>query len=252
MKVLVATGAVLLLAISCGKITERNRELSFEMRSYLVESTPGCVADTVPCASFEITWPRFIDLDTNVQAAMDARISALLSSTLGQGPPKPLNQLGTDFVTDFKQFANENPEFGLGWYFDARVKVLIATDTLISMQVDSEVFTGGAHGSYATQFVNVDPMTGISYLLDALLKPGYQELLTRLAYEDFQRQSGDDEADSAGVASYEGEAPFRLNDNYGFRKEGIVFFYNIYELGSYAEGPTEILIPYERLEGWIK
>jgi hypothetical protein len=76
-------------------------------------------------------------------------------------------------------------------------------------------------------------------------------VLTQLAFEDFQRQRGD-AADSAGVSSEELGPPFTLNDNYGFRKEGIVFFYNVYEIGSYAEGPTEILIPYERLEGWLK
>jgi hypothetical protein len=45
---------------------------------------------------------------------------------------------------------------------------------------------------------------------------------------------------------------FSLNDNYGFSKEGIVFFFNGYEVAAYAEGPTAIVIPYEKLVGWYK
>ena len=45
---------------------------------------------------------------------------------------------------------------------------------------------------------------------------------------------------------------FQLNKNYGFRKEGIVFYYNNYEIAPYAAGPSEVLIPYERIREWLK
>ena len=251
MRVIFAAAFVSAFAIGCGQLTKTNKEYTFEMQNFLRESRPGCVPDTIPCASVNVTIPRFIGLDTSVQGAIDARIASMLSETLDQGSPKPIQGLADDFISDFEAFVGENPDLGLGWYYTARTKVLIATDTLISLQVDSDVFTGGAHGSYATRFINVDPTTGTAYLLDALLKPGYQELLTGLAYEDFKQQRGF-EADSVGVESVDEGVPFELNDNYGFRKEGIVFFYNIYEIGAYAEGPTEIMIPYERLAGWFK
>ena len=45
---------------------------------------------------------------------------------------------------------------------------------------------------------------------------------------------------------------FQLNQNYGFRKDGIVFYYNNYEIAPYAAGPTEVVIPYESVRTWIK
>jgi hypothetical protein len=42
-----------------------------------------------------------------------------------------------------------------------------------------------------------------------------------------------------------------MNDNYGFTTQGIVFVFNSYEIASYAEGPTEILIPYEKIRDWL-
>jgi hypothetical protein len=234
------------LAAACGTLTEQP-DMSFEMVRILKESQPGCDADTATCARFEVNYPSFIGIDTNVQATINERIVAVLSS----GPPssaRTLEELGNDFIRDFVEFQKESPALGLGWYFDGNVSVLISSDTLISLQVDNETFTGGAHGSFTTRFVNVDPATGTAYLLGALLAPGYQDELNRLGREDYMRQKMP-EADSATISE---STAFKLNDNYGFRKEGIVFYFNDYELGSYAEGPTEILIPYERLAGWIR
>jgi hypothetical protein len=234
------------IAAGCGSLTEQP-DMTFEMKNVLAESKAGCDSDATACARFEVNYPVLIDVDTMVQAAINERVVAILAA--GQGSPgQTIERLAKDFVDDFDSFHRENPEFNLGWYFDGNVSVLIATDTLISLQVDSESFTGGAHGSFTTRFVNVDPATGTDYLLGALLRPGYEDALERLAEEDFERQRMPP-ADSVQTGL---ESSFKLNDNYGFRKEGIVFYFNDYELGSYAEGPTEILIPYERLGAWMK
>jgi hypothetical protein len=233
------------IATACSQLRE-NPELAFEMTTFRAESSPGCVADTAACASFNVTYPVFNGLDTSVQVSINERIAGQLASAPG-GMPRTFQGLADDFVADFNSFATENPEFGFGWYYDTNVSVLIASDTLVSLQVDTETFTGGAHGSYTTRFVNVEPMTGTSFLLGALLKDGYEDELSRLAYEDYTRQRDTDSVDPSA-----NEGQFELNDNYGFRKEGIVFFFNAYELGSYAEGPTEILIPYEELRGWFR
>jgi hypothetical protein len=233
------------IVVACGALTEQP-DISFEMVRFLKESQSGCDADTATCARFEVNYPVFSKIDTTIQAAINERIVTVFAGS----PPsaRSLEELGNDFIADFESFQQENPALGLGWYFDGNVSVLIASDTLISLQVDSETFTGGAHGSFTTRFVNLDPLTGTAYLLDALLAPGYEDELNRLAQEDFMRQKMP-EADSVSTS---GTPPFKLNDNYGFRKEGVVFYFNDYELGSYAEGPTEILIPYERLVGWIR
>ena len=45
---------------------------------------------------------------------------------------------------------------------------------------------------------------------------------------------------------------FRLNDNYGFTNDGVVFFYNSYEIAPYAAGPSEVFIPYSEISDWLK
>ncbi len=243
--------AIAVGCVACSKLPEE-KVPAFVMETFALESNPGCVSDTVACATFKVDYPKFTHLDSAVQQSLMGRITYWLSGGLDE-EPKTLAVLGNDFIRDFDQFLADMPGYGLGWTYKASVQVLVASDTLISLQVNVESFTGGAHGSYATNFVNIDPKTGTAYLLDAFLRPGYQPVLKELGERDFRLQRELDEATSLEDAGFHfPENQFSLNDNYGFRKEGIVFFFNSYEIAAYSEGPTEILIPYEALGGWYR
>jgi hypothetical protein len=238
----------ILLVASCGNLKESS-EITFEMTSFKLETTPGCKPDSSGCAVYEVEHPRFTGLDSATINAINERIDFWL----GGGTPEntqSMRELGASFVTEYNQFLNDMPGYGLGWYFKGKVNVLIASDSLISLQVDTEEFTGAAHASFATNFVNIDPKTGTAFLLGAMLRNGYENELNRLGEEDLRQQMAVDEADSTSLNF--GDEGFKLNDNYGFRPEGIVFYFNTYELASYAEGPTEVLIPYELLRDWRK
>jgi hypothetical protein len=74
----------------------------------------------------------------------------------------------------------------MGWSFDATVHVSINGDSLLSLVAMNESFTGGAHGNYGIYFINLDPKTGKRITLSDLLKPGYEEALTRAGEEAFR------------------------------------------------------------------
>lgn len=239
--------ALMIAVAACSQVKEQT-VVDFVMKDYKAESTPGCKGDSA-CASFEIQHPDFLGLDSNVRKSINEKVYLILNGSAEQ--PASLEAMGNDFIADFNSFMKEMPGFDLGWYFRGHVKVLVSSDSLISLQVDTESFTGGAHASYTTNFVNVDPKNGRPFLLDGMLRPGFRDELNRLAEEDLRNQFDGNERDSLGIPELL-DGNFKLNENYGFRKEGIVFYFNDYELGSFLEGPIEILIPYERLQGWIK
>jgi hypothetical protein len=240
---------IAMLAVSCGKLQEKP-VVDFAAKDFKLESRANCsVNDSIPCASFEVRYPVFLSLDTVVRRSITDRIAYIINGS--EGEAKSLEQAGGDFLKDFEQFMKEMPNYGLSWYFKGYAEVMVASDTLISLEVSSESFTGGANALYTTNYVNIDPKTGTAYLLDAMLRPGYEDELNRLAEEDLYEQLGLSETDSLDSPEYPIEK-FKLNENYGFRKEGIVFYFNDYEVPSSAEGPTEILIPYEKLQGWIR
>jgi Protein of unknown function (DUF3298)/Deacetylase PdaC len=249
MKSLGIVACIVLLAAACSQLNEKPAVVDFVMKDYKLESVEGCKSDTSMCATFEVQYPDFIGLDTTVRRSIEDKVNFILNGSSGDA--KSIDAMAKDFIADFESFKKEMPGFGLGSYFRGKVRVLISTDTLISLQVDTESFTGGAHASYTTNFVNVEPKTGTSYLLDAMLKPGYVDELNRLGEEDLRNQLAASEADSIEMLEFP-DGKFKLNENYGFRKEGIVFYFNDYEIAPFSEGPTEILIPYEKLQDWMK
>jgi hypothetical protein len=167
---------------------------------------------------------------------------------------RSLQQIGDNFVREYDDFIKEMPDAAsMGWYYNGDVSVEVLTDTLISMTVHQDYFTGGAHGGADTYFININPSTGAEFTLDNLLKNGYQEALNKIGEEVFRQVHELPDTASLNENYYEfPDDTFQLNKNYGFRKEGIVFYYNNYEIAPYAAGPTEIVIPYERIKEWIR
>jgi len=244
---------ITLLAAACSQLKEKP-VVDFVMKDFKVE-TGGCGkanpdsydSTYAECASFQVQYPEFIGLDTTVRRSIDERVNYILAGSTGE--PKSLKEMGEEFIKDFESFHKESPELNLGWYFVGTVKVLISSDTLISLQVDKEEFMGGASSTYTTRFVNVEPKTGTAYLLDAMLRPGYQEDLIRLGEEELRNQLNEVMTDTTlQVNDDDVTGDFQLSDNYGFRKEGIVFILEDYVVGGLADGYTEVLIPYEKLQ----
>jgi len=245
-------GAILTgITVSCSQLAKKEEaKTNFEIKSFHTESK-GCKADSTGCATFDFNYPVFPQLDSAVQKILNERLNVALSSS--EKEFESVEEQGKNFIEDFEKTKAEIPDVSLDWYFKADAKVLIISDSLISVQADVDMFMGGAHGMYSTSYVNIDARTGALYLIDSFLKPGYQEYLNELGEEEFRREHDLSDTTSLEEAGFSfPEDKFKLNENYGFRKEGIVFTYNSYEVAAYAVGPTEIIIPYERLRGWFK
>jgi hypothetical protein len=237
---------VALAVASCSQLKEKP-VVEFAMKDFKVES--GCNKDSTDanCVTFEVQYPEFIGLDTAVRRSLNDRINYILAGSTGE--PRSLKQQGDDYLKEFATFRKDFPEFDMGWSFDAKVKVLISSDTLISLQINIVEFTGGANYTYTTRFVNVEPATGTDYLLGAMLRPGFEGELIRLGEEELRNQLDEVASDTAlQINDDDVTGDFELTDNYGFRKEGIVFFLEGYVVGGLADGWTEVLIPYEKLE----
>jgi hypothetical protein len=250
---------IFLLALSaffcrCHPPTEEERsEINFAVKKFRVESTGGCSADTMHCAYYEVTYPEFAGLDTAVLAKLRRLIAATVSMGNPEADGKTMKQTGDTFIQSYQDFKNDIPESAGGWYYAAEVKVETLVDTLLSLSVQEAYFTGGAHGGHGTYFINISPKTGAAFTLDTFFKTGYYEPLTKLGEKVFRQVKAIPDTASLDDNGFEfPDDAFQLNTNYGFKKEGIVFYYNSYEIAPYAAGPTEVMIPYELLVNWIR
>ncbi len=257
-RLLFLAGGIIFLYVSA--CTSKKKEYSesdgvikdVAIKKVLVESIPGCKYDSMTCAQFEVSYPEFPGLDTAVQDVIRTKIAAILNDRSG-GVKKTIEEQGNEFVKEFKEFKAETPDMNGRWYRNVSISLMTFNDSLLSLQIGDESFTGGAHGSYSTTFINVKARNGDSLKLSDFLKPGYEAPLKKIGEEIFR-----DVRELADTASFEfngysfPDNAFVLNENYGFKQEGIIFYYNSYEIAPYSMGPTELVIPFEKIRDWIK
>ena len=110
---------------------------------------------------------------------------------------------------------------------------------ILSVLVDSYIFTGGAHGSGITEYINLDIKTGKSIENTILIKDHHKfsafvEKIFRKTYKIPENES----INSSGFF-FENNT-FILPENIGFAENQVILLYNQYEISSYAEGPIEL------------
>jgi hypothetical protein len=209
--------------------------------------------DSSAIATYKVSYHAFEGLDKKVQQKVTYKLDSILTQGYSEGLPLTIQQASQEFVHQFEEYQMEDPQSKQGWYFSATVGVNILSDSLISMVIFRDEFTGGDHSNTRTDFLNINPHTGENVLLAHELEAGFENDLTAIAEKIFRNVRQIPEAASLSSSYFDfPENKFRLTNTYGFTKRGIVFYYNNYEVAPYAMGPTEVTVPYEKIKDWLQ
>lgn len=124
------------------------------------------------------------------------------------------------------------------------VKYLGQNDHIASFAIQTYVYSAGAaHGMSHQEFVIFDLKTQKHITVaDLVLKDKAPALLDEL-YSANQTW-----LDSHGIS----KEKLQMTDNFYYGVDGIVFVYPVYELASYAEGMTELILPYPVAKKYIQ
>ena len=102
---------------------------------------------------------------------------------------------------------------------------------------------GAAHGLYHTEYVNFDLGQQKRISLQDILQKGAEKKVVDELYN----------ANSIWLHDHSiTREKLQLSDNFYYGPEGIVFVYPLYELASYAEGMTELVLPYRVSQALFK
>ncbi len=102
---------------------------------------------------------------------------------------------------------------------------------------------GAAHGMYHKEYVNFDLNTKKRIALQDLIIAGSDSKLIEALYQNNMTW-----LDAHSVE----QNKLQLSDNFYYGANGIVFVYPLYELASYAEGMSELNLPYVLAKDLIK
>lgn len=133
------------------------------------------------------------------------------------------------------QAAKEDKQIGLHFslntdYFGQRNN--IATFT----QMDY-AYTGGAHGTHYTKYLNVDINKKVVIRLDDLISAQNQAKLREILWETYRSERLDENGNFVGFVE---KSDFFVSEQFYFTPNGIRFVYPLYSIGPYAEGEVEL------------
>ncbi len=122
--------------------------------------------------------------------------------------------------------------------------------SIITIELNTYLFTGGAHGYIAVQFLNFDKKRGSELENEQLFikKDDFQ----KYAEDQFRSQeniSQDRPINDTGFM-FDNNS-FYLPENIGYTKEGLKLIYNQYEVASYADGLIELVLPYDEIKKYL-
>lgn len=106
-------------------------------------------------------------------------------------------------------------------------------------------FSGGAHGMYSTEYLNIDVNKKAVIGLDDLISPKNQAKLKAILWKTYTRDRLDEKGNYDD--SFMAKKDFYIANNFYFSPNGITFVYPVYALGAYAEGEIELSVPFNEM-----
>lgn len=247
-----ASVALFLVSLSLNAIAQ-NSPVQFEM-VHFARNYPCGPRGKATCLSVEVAYPAIVAAPTAAaQSQINATVQQHLFSTADGPGPTNGEALAVELENGYRDIQRQNPEYRTPWFDHRSAAVLLNTPAVFSVQFRMDRFAGGAHPNSVRLYVNLRPATGEVIALDDVVKPGAMPQLATVAEKRFRearKLASDADLKQAGF-TFEDDK-FALTQNFGLTPEGLVFYYNSYDVAPYYFGPTEVKIPYPEIRDVLR
>lgn len=241
MKIRIVCLFLILLSFSCKK----DNAITFEPTSYSGDTCGDC-------PKIKITIPSALG-DTKIEEVINNAVKEELIYLLNFNEdtnPTDIDIAIRSFVKGYTDLKSQFTEEATPWEVAITGSVSFEDKNMLTIKIDSYLFTGGAHGYNTTSYLNFDKPKAMELDTENLFKNNPQ--FEAYAESKFRMQEGipaKGDINSTGFMFETGS--FYLPQNIGYTKEGIQLFYEQYEIASYADGPIILTFPYSELKTFL-
>jgi hypothetical protein len=231
---------------------EETPALSFEPKEYSKKTTlPG----NEPRTYVTISVPEAVGTNTIATDTINNKIFRTVRSIVyfGEKPTdaKSYEELMSSFIGSYEEMAKKFPNDAMAW--EAKIKAMVdyKTDSIIGIKLNNYLFTGGAHGYAGDRSLLFNTQTGRSLEYKDIFKD--EKAFTAFAEKKFRAKYKIPESKNINATGmmFEDDT-FALPQNIFFKENGILLYYNAYEVAAYAEQQQEVLIPYSEADAFLK
>lgn len=251
-KLLIGCLSLLILA-SCADEKKENdveKELTFSIKE-IEKRLDDCDPEVGECTFISLSYPVAENGEGQakiINRSIEKYIQNLIDFQDEESTKTP-EVLADNFISNYKETAKDFPEYELPWEASLMGKVAYRSPSVISMEFNSDMFTGGAHGYRSRNFLNFDPKTGEKLKAEDLFTNNFVDFVEK----DFRRKKKIPEGENINSTGYFFENDeFHLPINIGFTKDKIILHYNAYEIAPYSAGQFEMIYPKSEISEYLR
>lgn len=180
---------------------------------------------------------------------------------MGEKPQEVVKQYTETYISEYRRDLEpmyledekdkENESSVGAWYSyykGIESHVQLYEKNLLVYRINYNEYTGGAHGIYMTTYLNFDLGLMRPLRLDDIFVGDYQEPLTDLIWNQLMADNGAKTRAELEDMGYGSTGEIAATENFYFNKDGITFYYNVYDITPYAMGPVIVSLPFQMLE----
>lgn len=155
------------------------------------------------------------------------------------------------FEKNYNDFKKDFPDSPGCWEVELHGDTVMTTPKMLFYELDHYAFTGGAHPNSFTSYHAFDAKTGEEVEMKSFVSDSTALLhLVETKFRELEKLTPEVNLEDAGY--FLANHRFFIPANYVFTSEGVLFYYNPYEIAAYARGVIEFTIPYDELKGIIR
>lgn len=210
-----------------------------------------CATPDAPCAHILLKYPTVKTGPDTLKQSIDRWANdflvAMLDPAVEADDEVTLTAAMDEFVLMHQELVAEMPDLPSRYEVEVTDTILLQDSAHLTLLLDAYSYTGGAHPNAFAAVATFDVKTGRILRPEDLVKDVAKlEALAEKRFREVRKEDFDDGFD------FDETFPFKLADNVGLTTEGLFFCYIPYEVGPYAMGFTEFVIPFDELKGIIK
>lgn len=194
--------------------------------------------------------------DSLMQDSINAYILAVClgDKYTNQSPKQAINEYAEQYVENYKTdlepaYTKESQEGNVGawysYYKGIEGHAQYYAGNLLVYRIDFNEYTGGAHGIYMSSYLNLNLKTLTPIRLTDLFVPDYELPLTDLLWNQLMADNNVATHEELEDMGYTSTGELTPTENFYLDRDGITFYYNVYDIAPYVMGPVKISLPYD-------
>ncbi len=237
-----------LLAIFVFFISCEEKEIGFEKFRNEFQKEWGKCDVEVSCVTVKVAYDSLASDEVNVEPVNRFVKNWLLDFSTIDSNASDFASAVEKIIDEYSDFKKDFPESAISWSFVKDAKIGLMRYPIISVELIEYEFTGGAHGSQSTTYVNFKYKNSEPELFNDFLNDEEKEIISRLIEEEIRKKFGlsaREPLSRAGI--WEEMKKIKFNGNLKIEEHGLRVLFNQYEIAPYAMGAIEVFIPYKKI-----